>query len=90
MIDRTDNTVPDGATARIEREAEMLARRALGMALNSMWSNDPRRRSAPPRLVPSDPDVAERAMFVLQQRVPPGRELSKALELLDTSAGDAA
>lgn len=90
MSNRTDNTVPAGATARVEREAELVARRALGMALNSMWSDDPRRQAAGPKLMPCDPDVIQHAMVLLRQRVPSGRELSMALELLESSADDAA
>jgi hypothetical protein len=74
-----------GAATGFDHEAELLTRRALGLALNAVWSDDAadddwRASHAVGR---ADPTVARRAIEVLRERVPTGRELALAVDLLE-------
>lgn len=69
----------DGDEARRDsNDAEMIARRALGAAMNSMWGD-----GGVPPLPSVDPKLVEEARAVLQAQVPDGPELRCALDLLD-------
>ena len=61
-------------------EVERLARRALEIAMSSLWGG-----TAPTELEATDPQLAARAKALLQRSVPVGPELDAALAVLDRS-----
>ena len=65
----------------VDADAELIARRALGAAMNRLADGD-----HSPWIPSGDPDVIERARALLLTRVPAGPELATALELLDAVA----
>jgi hypothetical protein len=68
-----------------EPEVEVLARRALGVALNTFWSESGL-TPGDERIDATDPDRARSAMNVLLSRVPPGPERDLAVDLLRHSS----
>ena len=65
----------------VDADAELVARRALGAAMNRLTDGD-----RTPWIPAADPDLIERARALLLRRVPAGPELTTALELLDAAA----
>lgn len=84
-IARSRREAPAGNPTRPLLEAEDLARRALGIAMNSMWGGA---EIEPLPMVPET--LADEAQALLRDRVPKGRERSRALELLASSASSSA
>jgi hypothetical protein len=69
------------STPRAVADAEALARRALGIAMNSLWGG----ASMAP-LPPVPPALASEARLLLLERVPDGCERECALDMLRAAA----
>lgn len=65
-------------------EVELVARRALGAALNRLADGD-----RTPWIPVSSRETVARAKALLEHRVPPGPELTTAIALLDAAVPDA-
>lgn len=75
-------TVPlNGPRRAPDTDVEVLARRALGMAMHALYDG-----GAASGLVVGQPALAARARALLERHVPDGPELALALELLDEAA----